>query len=134
MATAKTTVKGAWQRIEAWLQANDPSGQLTMPPGADADQIARAEVVLGTKLPPAVRESYALHSGSNRIWIFEQGYLLPLTAEAVRKKAFRAYNLVNMWEQMCQLGEMMEAERSEPSGPIKSDWWNNRWIPLTDNQ
>lgn len=134
MATVELLVKDAWKRIEAWLRANDPLGKLALPSGASLDEIVRAEAALGMKLPPGLRASYTLHNGSNRVWIFEQGYLLPLTAEGIRAKAFRSYNLVSIWEGMGQIAEMMKEERSEPDGLVKTDWWNRSWIPFIDNE
>ena len=31
------------------------------------------------------------------------------------------------------MGVAMAGERSEPEGPIQTDWWNNAWLPLTEN-
>src|SRR5262249_6127270 len=87
---------------------------------------------LGFPLPEAVRESYLVHDGSNGLWICEQGFLMPLAAPQSGRLA--GYGVLDLWRAMAQVGEAMAAERSAPTGPIRDDWWNGRWAPLTENE
>ncbi len=37
-----------------------------------------------------------------------------------------------LWTEMLEGGEF-EGLSGEPNGPIKAEWWNPRWVPLTSN-
>jgi cell wall assembly regulator SMI1 len=37
-----------------------------------------------------------------------------------------------IWRDLLESGDF-EGNQSDPSGPIKRDWWNLRWIPFTHN-
>ncbi|HVS36913.1 MAG TPA: SMI1/KNR4 family protein [Gemmataceae bacterium] len=129
MPTTLMTVADAWSRIDAWLRANAPEN-FRLPPGASEKEIEAAEKILGCRLPADVHESYRIHDGSNRIWLFRQGFLMPLGGAASEAADF---SIVGIWTGMLQCAEMMKDERGSPKGPIKTDWWNLGWIPLTEN-
>src|SRR5256885_571286 len=112
MARRKPRVRESWERVAAWLHANDASGKLALPAGASPEELAEAEAALGMTLPGDLRESYLTHNGSNRIWLFEGGCLMPLTGQAVRPRALRAYNVVSTWTSMREAAEGM---RSRPN-------------------
>jgi cell wall assembly regulator SMI1 len=135
MPSAKENVSDAWKRIETWIRANDRSGKLALPPGASSSDIAYTEWIVGARLPRDVRQSYEIHDGSKGIWIFEQGFLMPLKgAGGGSRIRGGGYNVVDLWTSMLTVGALMREERSEPKGPIRADWWNRGWIPLTENQ
>ncbi|MEX0718596.1 MAG: SMI1/KNR4 family protein [Planctomycetaceae bacterium] len=127
MPSALPNVSDAWDRIESWLRANAPADSCELSEGASIADIKRAEAVMGCRLPDDVRESYRIHNGSNRTWLFQQGFLMPLGDEA------EPCTVVGIWTGMLDCAEMMKNERGTPNGPIKADWWNQKWIPLTEN-
>jgi cell wall assembly regulator SMI1 len=131
MARSHFIVVDAWARIEAWLATNAPTRSFSLPSGASKAEINRAERGLGCQLPEDVRESYRIHNGSNGIWLFQQGFLMPLGDAASHSSD---YTVVGLWTGMLQCAEMMNDARGTPRGPIKSAWWNRNWIPLTENK
>lgn len=130
---ATSVVTTAWARINAWLQANDQMGKLRLPPGVPSKEIAEAESILGLQFPPDVRASYELHNGRYGLWIFEEGFLLPLTRDPACPPTFQGNNVIDIWRLSLPNAEY-DGERSQPQGPIKTDWWNKRWIPIIDNE
>jgi cell wall assembly regulator SMI1 len=42
--------------------------------------------------------------------------------------------VLDLWQAMALVGEAMAVERGSPDGPIGDDWWNSRWVPLTENE
>jgi molybdopterin molybdotransferase len=125
-------IAAAWERIEAAIRAKAPAEQVALPAGAAPDVLDRVEAAQGFRFPAAVRESYLLHDGSNGLWICEQGFLMPLVAP--ESGHLIGFGVLDLWRGMAQVGEAMAAERSTPTGPIRSHWWNSRWVPLTENE
>ncbi|MDQ2686951.1 MAG: SMI1/KNR4 family protein, partial [Armatimonadota bacterium] len=112
-----------WQRIETWLAANAPQAIISLRAGASDTEIADAERRLGITLPDDVRSSYRIHDGQER-----DGYG-PLPVEEFLSLE-RILDEWQVWKDLLDGGDF-EGIESEPSGPIRSDWWNPRWIPLT---
>jgi cell wall assembly regulator SMI1 len=109
-----------WNRIETWLAANAPSIRAALASGASVEAIRRAEAKLQVRLPDDVRTSYAIHDGSGF------AALLPFPLLSLQ----RMIQEWNNWKEWLQTGKFGDAE-STPQGPIKTDWWNVRWIPFT---
>lgn len=124
-------MREVWQRIEAALRATAPDLVAQMPDGASAVAIAALEARLGLALPDEVRELYALHDGSGGAEILPQwNYgrvngvsLLPLN---------RVVSEREIWIELLDGGDF-EGSEATPDGPIKQDWWNRRWVPVTSN-
>lgn len=85
---------------------------------------------MGLRLPDDVQESYRRHDGSNEVWLFEQGFLLPLGG---RDPAKEYMTVAGLWDKMLLVGEQMETEATEVKGPIRAWWWRPGWVPLTEN-
>ncbi len=130
-------MKSIWNRIEEWI-AEQASG-VFLENGVSASDIDNAEAILG-KLPSDVRASYKIHNGTNLLWLTEDGYLMPLfvPSHVPRKKQHRYNAIVKRWTLFKELldGGGFEGPGfvSEPVGPIKTDHWNPKWIPITDNR
>lgn len=119
-------MREVWARIEAVLRASAPDRDAALPAGASPKTLDLAEECLGFALPEEVRESYLVHDGSG------DADIMPHTAygligvphlslsDAIRDR--------QMW-----LGFLDEGGFREPSprGPIRRDWWNPRWLPVT---
>ena len=115
-------MKDLRDRIIAWrCRRFGPDEEVyPQPAGASPEAIAQAEAALGVTLPAEVRELYSLN---DPLWLPTHDDRLSLQ------------EIVATWRHYC--GEWSEEkwrEGSDPEGPIKPDWWNRRWIPITFNQ
>jgi cell wall assembly regulator SMI1 len=137
MAKNRPSIRAAWRRIDLCLVNNWP--ELMLRAGATQDEVHNAESIMKLRFPGAVRESFRIHDGSDLIQIVKYGHLLPLTVPTdvprPRRALFRT--VPEVWSAM---KEMLDSGLfnypgfvSEPNGPIKQDWWNKKWIPITDN-
>lgn len=124
------SVAKSWERIERWIAANDTARKIVLSQGASDAQIRRAERLMRVRLPDDLRESYRRHDGSNAVWLFEQGFLLPLGGSNVAKEYM---TVVGLWDKMRKVAERMEGERTQVKGPIRAGWWREGWVPLTEN-
>jgi cell wall assembly regulator SMI1 len=116
------TVRQAWSRIRKWYRKNAfdiPFGEK-----ATRSEIRALESEIHLALPDDLKESYLLYNGSCERGIFPYGYhLLSLTGIMAEWK---------IWQELVQSGTFNEMSGS-PVGPIKSIWWNVKWIPFTAN-
>jgi cell wall assembly regulator SMI1 len=132
-------MKRLWQRIERWFADNVDSSRFSVPDGATQEDIERAEAALGIGLPSDVRKSYLLHDGSNRIWLWPNGYLMPLfpPAHLSKRKQRQFRPVVASWQNRFDILESGGWDdlgcESNPVGPIRTDHWHVRWIPILDN-
>lgn len=117
-------VNTAWGRIERWYAANVPPDEFYLADGASNAEILAFEQDLGVVLPADARASYRLHNGSDQYAVFEYGFHL-LSLEEV-SQSWR------MWKENLDAG-VFDGMTPDPEGPIKSDWWNEKWIPITHN-
>jgi len=129
-----STLSESWNRIERWFALHVPAA---LPSGASSDDIAKAEEIIGARFPKDMRESYGRHDGSNRLWLCERGYLMPLfrPRKLPRRKQVLFNEVVESWQFMAgMLDRGMFAEfTSRPQGEIRAEWWNLHWIPITSN-
>jgi cell wall assembly regulator SMI1 len=115
-----------WSRIEAVLRAAVPDRCAALPVGATPAAIAAAERRLGFALPEGVRESYAVHDGSGGADVMPHNVYglvdVPLLSleEAIRDR--------QMWLDFLDRGAFREPR---PRGPIRPEWWNRWWVPVT---
>jgi cell wall assembly regulator SMI1 len=118
-------MQDVWNRIERWLAANVPDILDGLNPGATMREIEETETFLGVTFPEDVRASYLIHNGQSS----ESGALFGtfqlLALENIRDEW-------SVWKDLLDAGDFDDA-RSEPDGPIVTDWWHPRWIPLTYN-
>lgn len=114
----------AWERVEAWLQANCPRAYKNLGKPAKDAKVAELEKKLSIKLPNEVIEVYRRHDGQTMgPPIAGDWKLLPL-------KSIQA-----QWEiQKKLLDEGAFADVTATArGPVRPLWWNSRWIPVTFN-
>lgn len=106
-------------RILAWRRRQyGPDSSLG--PGASPASLAQAEAALGVALPADVRAAYLLH---DPLW-------LPVNDEVLSLE-----EVLRTWGYFCdEWSREPWREGSIPEGPIRPDWWNRRWVPLTFNQ
>lgn len=119
-------MKSLWGRIETWFLANTPPGRYILSQGASESQIRSTEQVIGVELPLDVRESYRLHNGSDSSWVLIVGPFLSLEEMAMRWQS---------WHVGLENGYFEGPDFvNEPASGIKPDWFNNKWLPVSDNQ
>ena len=121
---AGSSVAESWGRINAWLQANDLPRPFWPRPGVLKPTILTAEAAMGLQLPADVRESYRTHDGCNKrdyLILFHGGFLLPLE------------DVVATCAELREIGQFNSTMglHGTPVGPIRADYWNPRWVPLT---
>lgn len=117
-------VKISWKQIEAWYEINVPADQFFLAGGATDEAIDKVQSDLGVAFPEDLRESYRLHDGSGSQAVFAYGFHLLSLEEIVESW--------NMWRNHVLQG-LFENVQSTPEGPIKSTWWNLKWMPVTHN-
>ncbi len=115
----------AWDRIKTWCEQYAPETLAALNPGATDEDFRVAEERFGVTLPAEIRALYAIHNGQR-----EEGQsLLPagdwLSLDDV-------YGQWQVWEKLRCDGEFEES-RSDPDAEIRADWWNARWIPITND-
>jgi cell wall assembly regulator SMI1 len=112
-------VNDLMDRLYAWYAG--PSGEFPNDsPPASEGELREAERRLGVRLPEDLRAAYGLR---NPFW-------LPTLDETLDLRG-----VVEVWEHYC--GESTRDAwpgGSTPEGPVKADWWNTRWVPITENQ
>lgn len=112
-----------WDRLEIWLAAHAPDRVQTLAPGATEAQIAAAESVLSVQLPDDFKASCRIHNGQ-----------LDIQDDLMDGRAFLSLESIQeewkLWKELLETGELAEFE-SEPVGPIRAGWWNEKWIPIT---
>jgi cell wall assembly regulator SMI1 len=119
-------MRDIWRRIDTHFAASIPDILERLGPladGASEDEIARLEGTMGIRLPEDVRQSYAIHDGTGGRDLYT-AYGLSDLEEIARN-----------WTGMRGLSEGVEFEgrNPRPNGPIKIQWWNPRWVPITDS-
>lgn len=121
------TLSENWNRVARWHSENVPDDEgssidRSLPAGASAEDINRAEWAIGLRFPDDLRASYLLHDGSGGYGIFPWGYAFLSLRELVRE-----------WRQNRDL--LAGHDRAtDPSGPIRPVHWNPNWIPVGSNQ
>jgi cell wall assembly regulator SMI1 len=118
-------MKDIWRRIDDKLAALIPDVLEDLGPladGATEERIAHLEGLIGVRLPEDVRESYAIHDGTGG------------------RDLYATYGLADLesmgcfWEQLRELSKDADFMGRIPKakGPIREQWWNPKWIPMTD--
>ncbi|MBA4187326.1 MAG: molybdenum cofactor biosynthesis protein MoeA [Planctomycetaceae bacterium] len=110
-----------WERIERWLSRNAPTVLVGLHDGATAEEIRRAEGLIGCEFPDVFKQSQIIHNGARTCSLLEYWDFLSLT------EIVTAWNLLRD----CYDRGFFEEAQSNPRGPIRREWWNPRWIPLT---
>jgi cell wall assembly regulator SMI1 len=114
-----------WHRLIELMRPHAPDVENWLNVGATEQQLRAAEEAMGVQLPDEVKEFYRIHNGQSRgshdFW--QGGELLSLE---------RVVEEWKIWKGLLDGGDFDDA-KGVPEGPIKADWWNPSWIPLTSN-
>lgn len=126
-------MKTIWDRIHVWLSANAPDVLESLAPGATDEDFRTAEEAMGVTFPDDVRASYRIHNGQRPVLVnvtywpglrTEPGFLYGDPWLSLR-------GMVRSWEMLYSLrGEFSEVSGS-PVGPVRSNWWHPKWLPVT---
>ena len=90
---------------------------------ATEDQFAQTEAVLSVELPEDFKAVYRIHNGQIND---DEGFLWGremLSLERIQAEW-------KIWKDLLDNGDFNKIN-SQPTGPIRNDWWNAKWIPLT---
>ena len=108
-----------FERIDTWRR-HQGGAILTVAPGATEEEIREAETALGVCLPGDLRYAFVLR---NPFW-------LPLRGETQSIQ-----DVVELWRLYCGVWTTDAwGSFSIPVGPVRPDWWNCRWIPISLDQ
>jgi cell wall assembly regulator SMI1 len=116
------SITRTWDRIHDWLGAHAPALFERLSAGATDAQLAAAERAMGLTLPRDLRESLRIHDGAEPDFPF-----------AASMDLLSLNRIVSEWQLMTRLLDEGHFARSTAptDGPVKGDWWNRRWVPVT---
>lgn len=115
-----------WKRLEDWLRSNAPLVYDGLRTGASDEQLEAIQARLGVRLPEDFAEAYRVHDGQHPAapWLVNAKELLSLE---------RVADEWGVWKGLLDRGsfDFTGSDGGEPVGPVRSDWWNPRWVPFT---
>ncbi|MBD2107992.1 SMI1/KNR4 family protein [Nodosilinea sp. FACHB-13] len=112
-----------WNRLEAWLTINAPALLETLQSGATEEQIIQTEAFLSIQFPDDFKAAYRIHNGQVD---YADGFIDArefLSLERIQDEW-------KVWKDLLDSGDFNDY-KSDPRGPVKDDWWNAKWIPIT---
>ena len=123
-------MKAIWRRLESWLQEKAPEVFVTLQPGATAEELQQAEDELQVALPKSVREFYRVHNGqsTDRYGFTATKFLYGWQVPNLR----RVVHQWKSWKEVLEKGAF-NGILSVPDKGVRDDWWNTKWIPITQN-
>lgn len=117
-------INEAWRRIETWLETNASAIHAGLASGATDAQITQAETDFGVVFPDDLKASLRVHNGEARdVGSVRGEELLSLDGMVAQWR---------VWEELRTAGMFAEFA-AEADGPVKPNWWNTHWVPLTHN-
>jgi uncharacterized protein (TIGR02996 family) len=126
-----------WVRIHSWLKMHCPVVLASLGPPATDEQFRAAEQAMGVELPEEVKDCYRIHDGQ-RVIPTPVGYashLRCIPAFLYGEDWPGLADMVERWRGMKELldGGTFAKIKGQPRGPIRSDWWHPKWLPLTED-
>lgn len=113
-----------WRRIEAVLAQKAPRVLATLAAPALPDEIAWAEEALGTPFPMEFAQSMSIHDG--------QTAEVPLAGSFVLLPCREIVHQWRIWEELWARGDFA-GRVAVAEGPVRPQWWNRLWIPVTQD-
>lgn len=118
-------MKQQWERLEAWLKANNAALLADLnPPASDVD-IQTLEQKLGMKLPADFVECLKVHDG-------QRGAADGLFSSSELLSSQRILAEWLIWKDLLDGGDL-DSNEVQPGAGIKPVWWSPKWIPFTYN-
>ncbi len=120
-------IRRSWERIEAWTKIHFPHALDHLNPGATDAQIAEAEKTIGIAFPEEARISFRIHDGcgtyENMYGVLSQRSLYSVLETAQSWLVWKNVTADSLFSRI----------KGEPEGPIRDDWWNPCWLPISDD-
>jgi cell wall assembly regulator SMI1 len=126
-------VKTIWDPIHVWLAAHAPDVLESLRPGATEEAIRAAEAAMSVTLPDDVRACYRIHDGQQPVLVnvtYWSG-LRTVPGFLYGDPWLGLREMVKQWDGMKSLLGEFAAVSGSPRGPIRSDWWHPKWLPVT---
>ncbi|HLJ97345.1 MAG TPA: SMI1/KNR4 family protein [Gemmataceae bacterium] len=119
-----------WRRLESWIRENAPEILATLQPGATTEELQQAEDELRVALPKSVRDFYRIHNGqaTDKYGFTAQMFLYGWQVPNLK----RVVHQWKGWKEVLERGAF-QGVRSTPDKGVRNDWWNVKWIPVTQN-
>jgi cell wall assembly regulator SMI1 len=123
-------MEAIWRRLESWLRENAPEVFVTLQPGATVEELQQAEDELQVVLPRPVREFYRIHNGqaTDRYGFTTTKFLYGWQVPNLK----RVVHQWKGWKEVLERGAF-QGVSTVPDKGVRNDWWNVKWIPITQN-
>jgi cell wall assembly regulator SMI1 len=122
-------MKEIWGNLIYAAQQANPSLVIKLNEGATIENIHSLELLIGKKIPQDFIDAYLIADGSaeGSVRLFNGLSLLPI-AEIIQ--LWQAMKEIKTFGAFTKNGKEILADTDSA---IKSDWWNEGWLPITDN-
>jgi cell wall assembly regulator SMI1 len=122
-------MKEIWNNLIIAALKTKPSIAIKLNDAATIENIDSLETLIGKKLPQDFMDAYLISDGSvdGSVRLFNGLSLLPI---AEIKQLWQAMKEIKASGAFIKDGKEIVADSDEA---IKSDWWNEGWLPITDN-
>ena len=112
-----------WQQLEQFLLGAAPEVYKNLNPGASRDEIKRVAREMNVEFDVSCVECYSIHNGqvADSPGLFNAEEFLSLE---------RMVDAWKTWNETLRSGAFARA-KGAPSGSVKGDWYNSKWIPFT---
>ena len=123
-----TSMQTLWQNLIDAAKKAAPKADIVINNGTNLDAIKALEILIAKPLPQDFINSYLVCDGISKGKVQLFGPRLMPIAEIMLN-----------WQSMKEIkasGAFMQKSKailSEPAQGIKNDWWNDYWLPITDN-
>lgn len=115
------SVDQSWDRIEAWIAANEPELATAFNPGATEEEMYQAEAAMeGLVLPEDVKASYRRHNGGS--FLMNQDLFSSLDGMYLGQAGLET-----------RYGEALKNTPEHLFGPIQPVWRHPAWLTLAGN-
>ncbi len=118
-------MKQQWERLEAWLKANNPALLADLNPPAIDAEIRELEQKLGVTLPADFVACLKVHNG-------QRGRAGSLFSKGRYLSVDQILSEWTVWRDLLEQGEFDERS-SAPDRGVGEGWWRIGWIPFVSN-
>ena len=118
-------MKQDWERLEAWLLANEAKTLADLNPPVTTTEIQELKRTLGYGLPSGYLECLKVHAGQQgkAKWLFDGREFLSVRNVVLSWAA---------WNDLAEGGDLDDM-KAKPGEGIQPVWWSRSWIPFASN-
>jgi cell wall assembly regulator SMI1 len=118
-------MKRDWERLEAWLLANEEKTLADLNPPVTTTEIQELERTLGYGLPSGYLECLNVHAGQQgkAKWLFDGWEFLSVRNVVLSWAA---------WNDLAEGGDLDDM-KAKPGEGVQPVWWSRSWIPFASN-